>query len=157
MAGRQEIPRRRYYTRDPVLSSVTLATVSWLVVVWIGFAAPSGWTADVVGVTVILTVAYVVAMWRMVRWGVHVDDEGVCVVNFFSTVRHIPWGEIREFRLGREAFVGIAAALERKDGTVMWCSAIQHRWLSSIERAQRQAAGRAVAALNSELRERRCD
>lgn len=157
MAGRQEIPRRRYYTRDPVWGSIILTILTWLAVALMALTAPGGWTVEGIVFLVVVTAGLAGALWRMTRWGIHVNDEGVCVVNFFSTVRTIPWEEIREFRLGREAFVGIAAALERKDGTVVWCSAIQHRWLSSIERAQRKAAGRAVAALNSEMRERRCD
>lgn len=153
MSERQGTKYRRHYTRDPVWGVAIIATLSWIGVVLMAFTAPDGWTVGGAAFLAIVTAAYVVVLWRILQWGVWVDDEGVLVVNFFSTIGKIPWGEIRQFRLGREAFVGIAAALERKGGAVAWCSGVQHRWLSSIERAERKAAGRVVAALNAELRE----
>lgn len=154
MSEARRTPIRRYYTRDPVWGVAALVIIGFLAIGAISLIGPQPWTVEGVAFFAVATVASAGALWRTFRWGVYVDEAGVLVINFFKTVERIPWEDVEGFRIDRGPFVGIAGVLDRRSGERVWCSAIQHRHLSSIERAERKAAGRSVAALNSELTRR---
>lgn len=143
---------RRYYTADPVVLVALM-----LVAMVIGFSVVALQSTVNLEGRVFGAVVAVLALGHLIRWsrvGVYLTTSGLRIVNVFST-HFVPFGTIEDVVLERTKRGGLALVVVRRDGLRIPAAGVQHRWLSSVEAAQRGKAGDVVRRVRKEVDVRR--
>lgn len=139
---------RRYFTTNPVryFQATSVLTVLFLI-----FVAASPRTP--IEARIFAGVVLVPWMWSLVRTfrlGVYSSPRELRIENLFRTYR-LEWDEIRGVAIGTTQWNGIAAIVECTDGRRIHCSAVQHPWMSTVDRAYNEKCGEIVKQLRGDL------
>jgi Bacterial PH domain len=140
-----------YRSREQALIGATFgAVVVFVCLTGVGVASASSAPAVIAFGAVAVIVA--IAIWRVVRCGVLVDDEGVVIRNPTRTAR-FAWHEIDHIAVVHHGAYPKIAEVRLRDGQAMRAWGIQGP--NPDVRPRNRSAERLVDALNAELAQRR--